>query len=239
MVIEKLEIKKVSDRIGEKIEKMITEGTFQAGEKLPSVRELCELFGVGRSAVRDAITALKGKGFVDVKQGEGTYVCGFDSTKLFKQTNIPVDVKDLTELFQVRKIMETGIVEIAAKTRNDNDISKMKETLFLSDVNGWEADYQFHKLIAIATGNDIFIQLSEFISESMKQTMIDFYRYIADQGQAIIEINQQHEQLLSFIESGSAVEAKQMMTEHLLFVEDLFLQSLKNVSNREKLTDRE
>ncbi|MEC2055855.1 FadR family transcriptional regulator [Peribacillus psychrosaccharolyticus] len=229
MVIEKLEIKKVSDRVGEQLEKMIIYGTFQAGEKLPSVRELCELFGVGRSAVRDAITVLKGKGFVDVKQGDGTYVCGFDSTKLFKQTNIPVDTKDLTELFQVRKIMETGMVEIAAKTRNNSDISKMKETLSLTNVNGWEADYQFHKLIAVATGNVIFIQLSEFISDSMKQTMIDFYRYIENQEQTILKINQQHEQLVSFIELGNALAAKEMMTEHLLFVEDLFLQSLKKV----------
>jgi len=231
MAIEKLQIKNVSDRVGEQIEKMITDGTFRAGEKLPSVRELCELFGVGRSAVRDAITVLKGKGFVDVKQGEGTYVCGFDSTKLFKQTNIPVDAKDLIELFQVRKIMETGMVEIAAKTRNDNDINKMKETLSLSNVNGWEADYQFHKLIAIATRNVIFIQLSEFISDSMKQTMIDFYRYIEDQEQTILKINQQHEHLVSFIELGSAVAAKEMMTEHLLFVEDLFLQSLEKIPN--------
>lgn len=229
MVIEKLEIKKVSDRVGEQLEKMIIYGTFQAEEKLPSVRELCELFGVGRSAVRDAITVLKGKGFVDVKQGDGTYVCGFDSTKLFKQTNIPVDTKDLTELFQVRKIMETGMVEIAAKTRNNSDISKMKETLSLTNVNGWEADYQFHKLIAVATGNVIFIQLSEFISDSMKQTMIDFYRYIENQEQTILKINQQHEQLVSFIELGNALAAKEMMTEHLLFVEDLFLQSLKKV----------
>lgn len=229
MVIEKLEIKKVSDRVGEQLEKMIIYGTFQAGEKLPSVRELCELFGVGRSAVRDAITVLKGKGLVDVKQGDGTYVCGFDSTKLFKQTNIPVDTKDLTELFQVRKIMETGMVEIAAKTRNNSDISKMKETLSLTNVNGWEADYQFHKLIAVATGNVIFIQLSEFISDSMKQTMIDFYRYIENQEQTILKINQQHEQLVSFIELGNALAAKEMMTEHLLFVEDLFLQSLKKV----------
>lgn len=79
----KIFIKKVSETVEQEIEKMIESGKFQSGEKLPSVRELCDLFGVGRSAVRDAITTLKGKGTVYVKQGEGTYICEFDSTKLF------------------------------------------------------------------------------------------------------------------------------------------------------------
>jgi DNA-binding transcriptional MocR family regulator len=41
---------------------MIESGTFQPGEKLPSVRELCDSFNVGRSAVRDAISTLSGEG---------------------------------------------------------------------------------------------------------------------------------------------------------------------------------
>ena len=49
MLVEKISTKKVSESVTEEIEKLIEMGTFQAGEKLPSVRELCELFGVGRN----------------------------------------------------------------------------------------------------------------------------------------------------------------------------------------------
>ncbi|MEL3973203.1 GntR family transcriptional regulator [Rossellomorea oryzaecorticis] len=69
MAAGKISTKKVSDFVEEQIEGMIQSGMFKAGEKLPSVRELCEMYEVGRSAVRDAMTTLKGKGILQVKQG--------------------------------------------------------------------------------------------------------------------------------------------------------------------------
>ena len=132
MLVEKISTKKVSESVTEEIEKLIERGTFQAGEKLPSVRELCELFGVGRSAVRDAITTLSGKGIVTVKQGEGTYICEFDSSKLFNHPLLLPSSKDITELFQVRKIVETGIAEASAIHRSEEDLLKMEEVHFQS-----------------------------------------------------------------------------------------------------------
>lgn len=103
MQIEKIVTKKVSETVSEQLEHLIASGAISHGEKLPSVRELCDQFGVGRSAVRDAITVLKGKGLVTVKQGEGTYVTPFDSSRIFNQNLYFSDPKKVTELFQVRK----------------------------------------------------------------------------------------------------------------------------------------
>ncbi|UOK56341.1 GntR family transcriptional regulator [Bacillus sp. OVS6] len=129
MLIEKISTKKVSDTVSEQIEKMILDGSIPAGEKLPSVRELCERFGVGRSAVRDAITVLKGKGLVKVKQGEGTYVSKYDSSKIFSKAVMLPNANDITELFQVRKIVETGMAEMAACNRSEKDLTLMKKIL--------------------------------------------------------------------------------------------------------------
>lgn len=70
MDVKKISTRKISEIAAEQIEDMIAKGSFKPGDKLPSVRELCELFGVGRSAVRDALTSLQGKGIVQVKQGK-------------------------------------------------------------------------------------------------------------------------------------------------------------------------
>lgn len=221
MKIERISTKKVSESVTEQIEKLIEVGTFLPGEKLPSVRELCEMFGVGRSAVRDAITTLKGKGAVTVKQGEGTYICKFDSGKLFNNHILLPSSKDISQLFQVRKLLEPGIAEIAAKNRSEKDLNLMEGLLYGRGDNSWEADYNFHLAIATAAGNEILVQLLEFISASMKKTMIGFHQCIEEDRKVLEEINRQHSQIFRMIQNKESEQAKQMTEEHLEYVEDL------------------
>lgn len=47
----------------------ILRSAFQAGNKLPSERELTEQFNVSRGVVREAIRALPITGLVEIKQG--------------------------------------------------------------------------------------------------------------------------------------------------------------------------
>lgn len=224
--VEKIPTKKVSESVTEQIEKMIEEGTFLPGEKLPSVRELCDMFGVGRSAVRDAITTLKGKGAVTVKQGEGTYICKFDSGNLFSNHLLLPSSKDISQLFQVRKLLEPGIAGIAAENRSEADLELMDELLSGKGENSWEADYNFHLAIARAAGNEILIQLLEFISASMKKTMIGFHRFIEEDRAVFEEIAGQHYSIYQMILTKNPAHAKRLMQEHLDCVEDL----LKNSS---------
>jgi GntR family transcriptional regulator, transcriptional repressor for pyruvate dehydrogenase complex len=230
--VEKISTKKVSESVGEQIEKMIESGTFKSGEKLPSVRELCDLFGVGRSAVRDAIIALKGKGAVYVKQGEGTYICEFDSTKLFTNHMFLPGSDDISELFQVRKILETGIAEMAALNRSMKDIEAMEEHIANQTAHGWESDYHFHMAIAKATGNEILIQLVQFISTTMKKAMIGFHGYIQTNENIVKTIAKQHEKICESIKSGEPKRANQMMIEHLNYVEKLLQSSILQEASR-------
>ncbi|MBS8263142.1 FadR family transcriptional regulator [Mesobacillus boroniphilus] len=221
MKVEKILNKKVSESVTEQIEKMIEAGTFLPGEKLPSVRELCDMFGVGRSAVRDAITTLKGKGAVTVKQGEGTYICKFDSGRLFNNHLLLPSSEDISQLFQVRKLLEPGIAEIAAENRSEADLELMDALLSGGDDNSWEADYNFHLAIARAAGNEILIQLLEFISASMQKTMIGFHQFIKEDREVFEEITDQHNRIYQMLQNKKPAMAKQLMQEHLDYVEDL------------------
>ncbi|MDQ0243051.1 GntR family transcriptional repressor for pyruvate dehydrogenase complex [Bacillus fengqiuensis] len=232
MNVEKISPKKVSDSVAEQIEKMIESEMFKAGEKLPSVRELCELFDVGRSAVRDAITTLKGKGMVKVKQGEGTFVCEFDSTRWFPHHLLLPNSKDIRELFQVRKIVETGIVEMAALNRSDEDLLLMKESVSKQTVDGWEADYQFHMAIVKAAGNQIMIQLMQFISAATKKAMMNFHQYIQQNENTVKTIIKQHDQIYESIKTGNPEKANEAMIEHLNYVEELLQVSILGQSSR-------
>lgn len=234
MNVEKIPIRKVSESVVEQIEKLIEEGTFLPGEKLPSVRELCEMFGVGRSAVRDAIITLKGKGSVDVKQGEGTFIRKFDSTKLFTNQLILPDLKDIRQLFQVRKILEPGIAETAALNRNEKDLEAMENALFNENSQGWESDYNFHMAIANATGNEIITQLMQFISTTTKKAMNDFHQYIQENQSIVMNIDAQHQSIYQAIKNSGHGLAKKAMIEHLDYVENILQSSILNEIAKEQ-----
>ncbi len=52
----------------------IRKGTFQPGLRLPSQREMSRLFGVSRTAVREAIKILEGRGIVASRRGSGIFI---------------------------------------------------------------------------------------------------------------------------------------------------------------------
>jgi len=227
--VERIARKKISESIEEQIEAMIASGQFKPGEKLPSVRELCTLFGVGRSSVRDAITALKGKGIVDVKQGEGTFICQFDSSKMFQYTMLLPSEEDVRELFQVRKMLEPGIAEMAAKNRSPEDLKKLKLALSKTFENDWEADYHFHQVIVHAAGNKMLTQFIQFISTTMQKAMIDFYQYIQPHEAILKEIASHHYHIYESIKQSNSKDAYIHMLNHLELVENILQTSLARI----------
>ena len=59
--------RKLYEEVADRIEDMIRSGRFRPGDSLPSERELSEMFGVGRNAVREALFALQKIGIVNVE----------------------------------------------------------------------------------------------------------------------------------------------------------------------------
>ncbi|MCT8139216.1 FadR family transcriptional regulator (plasmid) [Anaerobacillus sp. CMMVII] len=158
----KIEKKKLSEEIAEKLRQMIQSGELQQGEKLDSVPNLASQFSVGKAAVREALSALKAVGLIEVKQGLGTFV------KQPSQFSLPsltlqglVNIDEINKIFEIRRILELGAVRVAATHRTEDDLylleqilEKMKQGINDKDV-GEEADWSFiwllqkHQIIII------------------------------------------------------------------------------------------
>src|SRR4030067_2918372 len=67
---------RVYEEIVDKIKDVIEKGRLQSGENLPGERELAEVFRVSRSSVREALRSLESQGFLESRQGDGTYIAG-------------------------------------------------------------------------------------------------------------------------------------------------------------------
>ena len=63
-----------AEHVRKQLESALRRGDYEPGDRLPSERELGEMFGVSRVSVREAVSALKAVGLINVQQGRGSFV---------------------------------------------------------------------------------------------------------------------------------------------------------------------
>lgn len=61
-------------QLKEELRRKILSGEWKEGSKLPSEKDICEIFGVSRTTVRKAVDELEAEGYLVKKQGRGTFV---------------------------------------------------------------------------------------------------------------------------------------------------------------------
>ena len=215
--------KKLYIQIYNQILSEIELGTFREGDKLPTERELCDLFNVSRAPVRQALSALELNGVIISRQGEGVYVknnkvlTGNFQTAFFLKTISPEDI------VEARMSIEPLIIEFAALRATNEDIKALQKTIIKMEeetkagVYVPETDETLHKQIAEASHNDLFIKFMSAISNAMKQQ--EMWHFIRDRTVTrpdYRDINfQEHQSLIKAIENHNAKEAVELMTSHM------------------------
>jgi GntR family transcriptional repressor for pyruvate dehydrogenase complex len=117
-----------SDRVAAELERRIFSGELATGTRLPTETELCEILGVSRSVVRDAIRSLVARGLVTVKQGHGMTVTE-PSDASYSQALITLLVRsDLTmgDVVTARGTIETRLVPLAALNGTEEDWERLE-----------------------------------------------------------------------------------------------------------------
>ena len=71
---EKMNRKLLGSQVEDELMNYILQEPVEIGEKIPNEFDLAEMFGVGRSTVREAVKSLVSKGILEVRRGSGTYV---------------------------------------------------------------------------------------------------------------------------------------------------------------------
>jgi GntR family transcriptional repressor for pyruvate dehydrogenase complex len=222
--------KKIYEEVAEAIFNMIKTGVLKPGDKLDSVQQLAENFQVGRAAIREALTALKAMGLIELKQGEGTYVREFDPVMLSFPISIAALMKkeDIAHLVEVRKLLEVGAAGVAARKWTEKDLEamqyalqQMKQGIDVGDEElGEKADFLFHMAVATASQNPILVSLMNNVSEMMIETMRETRRIWLFSKQTTSEqLLDEHMQIFEAIKDRDADAAQERMLQHLSNVE--------------------
>jgi GntR family transcriptional repressor for pyruvate dehydrogenase complex len=201
----------------------IFSGQLNAGEKLPSERQLSESLGVTRSAVRDAIQSLGLLGVVDIRQGDGTYLRGATESMLPQviEWGLFLGERRLMDLVEARQQIEIALAGFAAKRRTPEQLEQIRAALgrmsdaAISPAEFVEADIAFHFSIAEASGNSALADVLSSITGLLRAWMA---RSIKAAGETRSS-HSEHLEVFAAIESGNARAAKSAMSRHMSHAE--------------------
>jgi GntR family transcriptional regulator len=90
----KSERKTLTEIAQEELRQAITGGIFRPGSQLPTEAELCEMLGVSRTVVREAMRVLEDDGLVTRRQGVGTFV---RNQPILKNLNFNFGITEMIE----------------------------------------------------------------------------------------------------------------------------------------------
>lgn len=207
----------IPEVVFEEIQRLVTDGELQPGDRLPSETELAERFGVGRSSIREAMRALQLLGVIEVIQGKGTFVREPGILPLVIDWTRIAQIGIISEVMEARQFMEVILAQLAAERATDEDIDALRAALEHSreSIPNLETNIQagvdFHLALADASHNQVLAL--------MYRTIRDLYLETARQTRTSRQVAEDrlhdHERILQGIIARDPEAAAQAMREHL------------------------
>lgn len=207
----------------ERIKELILAGRFPPGSKLPPERELSALLGISRSSVREAIRALSHMNIVEARHGQGTFVTSLSPQLLIQPLRFVMAADDevIYELFELRKIVETGAARLAARRITGMQIAELQRHYgqLIESIDDpptfLEHDVAMHDLIARAAGNDLLLSLLASVSTLLRESRNRTGAIRAIRAQTVID----HGEIVQAIQTHDPERSATAMIAHLDHVE--------------------
>jgi GntR family transcriptional regulator, transcriptional repressor for pyruvate dehydrogenase complex len=208
----------VSAEVTRRLLDYLLAGEVRPGQRLPPERRLAESLGVGRTVVREALKSLTLLGLIEVRQGAGTYLRSAESAFLPQviEWGLHLGAKRTLDLVEARRVIEVGVVELAAQRVDDARLAAIGahlEAMALSTTADAfvEADVAFHMAVAEASGNATLQQVMRGMWSLLHVWISRVMRATADFGPT----REEHARILAALERRDAVAARSAMAAHL------------------------
>lgn len=228
---EKVKQKLLVPQIEDQLMIYIQQERIEAGSKLPSEYKLAEIFGVGRSTIREAVKSLMTKGVLDVKRGSGTFVKNRDVV-----INDPLGLSQFEDkyrlamdLFDVRILLEPEVAAVACKNATQEEKIHIKELcdevehLYLTGKNHIQKDMEFHEAIAKCSRNGVVETIIPVILTAVTTFANLTHRKLQK------ETIETHREITNAIIRGDGMGAKCAMIMHLTYNRQTLIKLSKKV----------
>ena len=202
---------------------LLDKGKIIPGERLPSERRLCEMFGVSRSNIRLALQKLEFYGIVKTYPQSGSVLAGYPTSVIRNQIRdmMEIDSFDFHSLVTVRILLESEAVRLCAQSRTEDDLTRLEGALeafrdnMYSDLRD-EKDFAYHMSIARASHNPVI----ESLLLTITPEVLKFYRGYKACSMAPESIYDEHRQMLDCIRRSDPDAAEKCLRSHFKSIEE-------------------
>ncbi|WP_300301689.1 FadR/GntR family transcriptional regulator [Ferrovibrio sp.] len=215
------------------LRKLLQEHAARPGEPLPTERDLAARLGVSRRVIRQALAELEAEGKIWRRQGKGTFIGPAPTlsaptlSRLASRTNF-------YEIMEVRLYLEPSLAQLAAHRASAEQIAmigKLAERLAAREVEADPAtlerwDSAFHRCIAEAAGNRLFLDLFEVIDKIRYDAAWQSMRARARTPEGKQRSAQQHLEIAEAIAARDSARAGQIMRQHVALHQEALLKAL-------------
>jgi GntR family transcriptional regulator, transcriptional repressor for pyruvate dehydrogenase complex len=189
------------DTVVSTIKNLLIRRQLKPGDLIPSENYLSEALSISRGSIREAMKILSALGVIEIRQGDGTYICTSANKTLFDPLlfSVLVSDPDMDELAELRVLIECGIVDLAIKNASDEEIGQLSDACSamekqaadgVTDVDSLLAtDMEYHRIMGQITKNQIVDAVYDFVMGLFAPTMrpghgLESHRRIVDSVQA-------------------------------------------------------
>jgi GntR family transcriptional regulator, transcriptional repressor for pyruvate dehydrogenase complex len=207
LAIEPIRTTRTFEEVSNRLKELIFNGTFKPGQRLPSEGSLALLFRVGRQSIREALRILELSGFITIRAGvrggpiiedtvhnkiAGLFLDAFKSDKV-----------SLADLVVSRKAIERDVLDLVFVNAKRGDLNRLRENVRQARAKlekgqlAIEENIEFHRLLALASGNHVFV----IVMESILAVFFDFRSKLSVAGglDRSREITALHEEMIRAI----------------------------------------
>jgi DNA-binding FadR family transcriptional regulator len=221
--------KLTSELIVEQIKSLLLENQLRPGDKLPTEMELCALFNVSRTSLREALSALRLTGILEIRRGDGIYVRQVSPNVILEPHSFLflTEKPQLLNMMEVRKVLEVEVAGLAAQRRDESNLKALAELVkkMEQDIEECTAsdtlDLSFHLELARATQNPFFDRVTNAIHEALVRAMNlvrALWVFSSPEGTRLLY--EEHLAISQAVADQNSEEARRVMHYHLTRVEN-------------------
>ena len=213
----------------EQIAERIRLGELEAGDRLPSERELAAALQISRATLREAVRVLVEAGVLVVRSGSGggTFVVSDYVPIELLRSKSDLRLDEVAGVLEARRLIEPRVVQLAAVNAREEDFAQLQRTIDAQksliargDVLEHEdrflqLDTQFHLRIARAGGNSTIVSLMRTLFRRLEIAR-DLALHEPPTASWVIDI---HERTLAAVRSCDHGRIEEVMDEHLAALE--------------------
>ncbi|MFC4455463.1 FadR/GntR family transcriptional regulator [Deinococcus sonorensis] len=218
MTAQRVKAVKIADQVVETLQDWFRTGDLTPGMRLPPERELAARLGVSRTSLRDALRQLELLGYLDARQGNGTYVRQPDGEAMSQpfRTLVRALPQNATDLLEFRRLLEPEVAALAAERLTARGRAALQASLqrqrALPDHSALlgREDARFHDVLAQEAGNTVVLRVLETLRDLLSDV-----RAISLPAAGSSRTVDDHERIIQAVLAQDRDGARQAMRAHL------------------------